>query len=609
LLARSRKLDIVFVSILAVVLLFGFGFRVGYSWTGNTNTLSPGFIEFVEINASDYYFRSLNRSQIFQGNYTNIGLYSPWLNLNGVNRSTWPAGGGVGGIDAYDFSYLLFANATGYYSINGTTGQIDYSGGVFDTVCNNTLLARAMRMNGGKLVISAGNYTRSTNSSILIPSNTEIELPGGTIIWVQAPTTNGSIVFRNMNSSNNNIVIHGDGVLDGNKNQMSATTRMTAIQLDACTQSKVDLYIQHFRGFNLVDNKGGDDANNIFINRYYPDAGVKISKPVHQMIQAADSWLIDNCSHGWTATFGWLNYSTDYMEANFSMKGSAQGAGAERLRLVKTWTTPLDLENCNLGFWLKSEGDLSNITTLTIYLEIWDVHNVARQFRWSAVEDELNGSDDVWSFHIFPYNNFVISNAINMSEIDDMRFRFLADDDGWNVSIDEFTAFPIQRSNPNGAVIFTFDGPYPHQWQWAYTAMNRYGYKGNIATSYDIPGESPGNGGTYLANLTKLYDQGWDICVYSRAFDGAVPPRPLSEAEILDFALRQKQWLLDNDFIRSADYLHANQHLGDVYTYDLLSDYFIFQKALHVSSVSSTALPTMYFYGGATTYANDYAAI
>jgi len=200
---RSRILDVVIAGLIGLILSFPISLQLVYSWTGNTNTFSPGFAEINQINATQYWFRDLNRSQIYQGNYTGIGLDTDWINatdfylrniniterlqgnysqtglittwleLGGVNRTTWPAGGGAG-LDEYPFEYFVFNNVTGVYAIN-STGAIEFSG------TNNTRIINwalgnltAGRVNYEKVII-AGNY--SIGGSLRLSSDyTELDL-------------------------------------------------------------------------------------------------------------------------------------------------------------------------------------------------------------------------------------------------------------------------------------------------------------------------------------------------------------------------------------------------------------------------------------------------
>jgi len=182
---KSRKLDIVvaffFVALFSSLLTL----QVVTSWTGNQNTLSVGFVEVNEINATDYYFRDVNVSERIQGNYNLTGLWSPWLSLNGVNRSTWPAGGGVPfdqSLNTTDDVSFNSVNATSTYyyrSVNrsdyliqeryegstafvGFNTSLDYMENYFlcDGVNDHVQIQQALDYVGsGKVTLSEGNFS------------------------------------------------------------------------------------------------------------------------------------------------------------------------------------------------------------------------------------------------------------------------------------------------------------------------------------------------------------------------------------------------------------------------------------------------------------------
>jgi len=121
-----RKMDAVFISILSIILIFGLGFRVGYTWTGNTNTLSPGFLEVNEINATGYYWSGQNRTMntlspgFLEVNEINATGYY-WSGQNRTEMMAYPVNSGA----------TLSSNGTwvphGLVGDPGTNGSITLS--------------------------------------------------------------------------------------------------------------------------------------------------------------------------------------------------------------------------------------------------------------------------------------------------------------------------------------------------------------------------------------------------------------------------------------------------------------------------------------------------
>lgn len=121
----SSKKTIVAI-LIGVLLSLPLSMQLAYSWTGNTNTFSPGYVEIDQINATQYYWNSVNRTDVLQ----------------------YPE---------QTASYIIFKDGSTYYAKNGFTGQIDYSGTDASLVINNAINA-VSNYTGGLIYIKAGYY-------------------------------------------------------------------------------------------------------------------------------------------------------------------------------------------------------------------------------------------------------------------------------------------------------------------------------------------------------------------------------------------------------------------------------------------------------------------
>jgi hypothetical protein len=125
-----RKMDAVFISILSIILIFGLGFRVGYTWTGNTNTLSPGFLEVNEINATGYYWSGQNRTEMMAypvNSGATVGSNGTWIphGLVGDPGTNGSITLSLRGPSAYNATWILRVPTV--LSSNATHFQIEFT--------------------------------------------------------------------------------------------------------------------------------------------------------------------------------------------------------------------------------------------------------------------------------------------------------------------------------------------------------------------------------------------------------------------------------------------------------------------------------------------------
>jgi hypothetical protein len=349
-----------------------------------------------------------------------------------------------------------------------------------------------------------------------------------------------------------------------------------------------------------------DNILQAFFKQTLASPPTQITPLIDTILEKSPQTIIDGLNSGWTATYGTITYNTnDFVTSPASLLGTPRTTGPERLKFQKTFVTPIDLTNSNIGFWIKTTGAIPS--DLTFYLEAWDNTKLAtnyRQWRYITQGDPLVGSDATWSHHFVLSDTYNSETPIDMTKITKLVFRFISPTSSdWTISIDDLRAFPNPNLFPNGAVILTFDGPYPHQIDWAYPIMQKYGYNGVIATSKDA-GDN-----TVKPQLAQLYASGWDIVVYARMFDNSTTPQHLSETQILNYVITQQQWLNSLGYTRSSAFLQCNRHLTNVYTDTLLSKYFYFVKGNHWLASTSTKFPTTALTGVSLVPENDLARL
>ncbi len=443
----------------------------------------------------------------------------------------------------------------------------------------------AITTNAGGVIAFFGTFTKDTIAGLSVPSNTHLVI-NGTFTFA-TDVGDGATLFVNSDTSsgNTNIMIDGSGILDGNKTNQSVGEQV-AVTLTNCSMCKVDILIQNFRGKNF-NNTGALSYSNKLINRAYPDAN-KIDSIENIIFQNFPHFEIDDLTTGWATKYGSVTYdSDDYISAGTSLKGTAAASESEPLRIYKT-ISATNLTDCNIGFYIKIDTD--EVTNM--YVAIYDAAGKYRQWRFTN-SPNFGLTGNVYTYQIINWRNFYNDNGLDSTAVTKIEFRFFGGAD-YIVHIDNLSALPIQDMFPNGAVILTFDGPYERQFTVANPKMEEYGYKGVLGTALD-GGDSDFRD---PAIFGKLYQQGWDIVVYGRMFDESAPAEHLSEAEVLDFALTQQQWLRDNGLIRGSQFLQCNRHLLDAYCYDLLSDYFYFLKGYHFTSADIFNAPFFNIYGG-----------
>jgi hypothetical protein len=455
-----------------------------------------------------------------------------------------------------------------------------------------------------------------------------------------------SDVFLNYSSSDGVSLVNGsckvrltfDGVVKKSENITISTSASSPIKLVSMTVSEEEIlgwddkmYQNHqlsyeisanvtfnalWQGGKLNSSKTLSHVEEIELTLTRDSVYTEKITPLEDTIlKMSDSRLIDGMDSGWSATVGSIFFdSSDYVTASGSLKGTPSGTNEGHLAFQKSFSGhPIDLKECNLGFYIKTSGDMPS--DFTFHLEVYDTSSRVRVWSYYNTGSRLSGSDEIWSHHFVGSTDFDYATTIDMTKINRVVFKFDSATSGnWTFSVDELRAFPVQKLFPNGAVILTFDGPYAHQYDWAEVKMDEYGYSGVIATAQlNIQART-----TLKDHLKVLYDKGWDICVYGRLFDYQDPPQHLEESLILNdtlgafndgYVLGEKLWLDKMGFTRSSHFLQCNRHMLDVYTEDILSNYFYFIKGTHWLGSNRVTLPTLAFHGVTHSFEQDLADV
>ena len=124
-----------------------------------------------------------------------------------------------------DADYIIFKDGSDYKAKNGTTGAIDESSGVFETLWGSVMAKMA---GGGDIYLDSGLYMKTSTAGLGIYSNVHVEMGANTIIRLSANVGNDPRIF--WVESEENITISG-GELDGNKNAHTTITGIASMAI------------------------------------------------------------------------------------------------------------------------------------------------------------------------------------------------------------------------------------------------------------------------------------------------------------------------------------------------------------------------------------------
>ena len=139
------------------------------------------------------------------------GVNVDWIDLGGVNRTTWPSGGGGGsGLPMYPWEYLFYTNATSNYLVD-ETGSIVSSGTdqtIWEYAANNT--------SGGQWYVSPGTYT--INNINVDTANVRITgaSRGATVLYTTTANAHYILQLSGQHGYVEHLTLDGNDVADNN---------------------------------------------------------------------------------------------------------------------------------------------------------------------------------------------------------------------------------------------------------------------------------------------------------------------------------------------------------------------------------------------------------
>ena len=181
-LTKSRKLDVLFLSIILTISGFYIGTNYASSFTGVSKTLGDDFIEVESVNATYYYLDDTNITDRLGGDYTGLGAIADTLDT------------GQGANELYDMDQnVLTTSDTTFASVNTTSefyrdgenytswidhqiadSQVAFVTHVVDSASELETLVEAMANNTNYYVIA--NWTGSSTASIVLPNCSGVDL-------------------------------------------------------------------------------------------------------------------------------------------------------------------------------------------------------------------------------------------------------------------------------------------------------------------------------------------------------------------------------------------------------------------------------------------------
>ena len=131
-----RKVDIAVAFIFGILIAIPLSLQFVGAWTGTQNTLSDGYLEVANVNATNYYFGADDE------------------NLTAWVEGLIPATGYV------TADYVITVSGGNYYAYNGTGSEV-YSGAVYSTVMNSAIDSLP-GAGEGTISLTAGTFTQDT---------------------------------------------------------------------------------------------------------------------------------------------------------------------------------------------------------------------------------------------------------------------------------------------------------------------------------------------------------------------------------------------------------------------------------------------------------------
>jgi len=212
----------------------------------------------------------------------------------------------------------------------------------------------------------------------------------------------------------------------------------------------------------------------------------------------------------------------------------------------------LDLGNANLAFRVRG---VNIPTDLTLHIEAVDASG--RLCRWVFYRkgSKLEGCEEAWSVHyVSSASPYYKAAGMDLSRVSLLRYRFISVSTDWSMELSDIRAYQHLDLFPNGAVMFTLDGPHRYV-SWLEDKLEKVGAAACMATARaNLPDES---------YLMQLYGKGWDVVVYHRGFDYSSPPELLPIDVFRENALGEAEWLMSLG-VDDPYFIQCNRHLSTV---------------------------------------------
>ncbi len=440
---------------------------------------------------------------------------------------------------------------------------------------------------GGKITLLEGNYIKGNILGISVPSNTEIELLG--TIKFANNVGDGAIIFKNSDSTNDNIRIIG-GILDGNRNNQSSG-HQTAIQFTSVNRSTVDTLIQNFCGHNVQEITTG--IGNTIINRAYPNSIPETHRTQERLMS---QWkLIDDFSEGWSAVagYGTLEYDSSVKFVGEKSVHFTTEAGIEG-KLDKT-ITQFDLRNKNIALRVRTSNPAGySYMRMYICTPGWDDGIKTLEMRRPA-----GPLTDTWYIiGTDPSHPMSTYGTPDLAACSTIRIEIYG---GTNVDVYIDAMYIADKPKTRGAVILNFDDGCLDNYTNAFPRMEQYGYRGNVAVSGVRTNTTSYPDYLSLDQLKDMAAHGWDIINHM-----------WSHPEITDdddFAKYEDELRKNQDFLKSNGlgmgyrfFRPYGQYIGSVERWELINKYVALGCGglglVSAPVISAADLKTVYYFGG-----------
>ena len=344
---------------------------------------------------------------------------------------------------------------------------------------------------GKKILILDGAYNKAVSAGITVASNTEVEIIAGATIN-QTKVDASCSVFKNSDQTNGNvgIHIHGDGVLNGNRNLASAATDQYAFDFVKVTKSLVDINIDNFRTLEARLRESGC----VIKNRRYENMSKNEETLIYFNSTEQAAWTYNGRSGAWSIS------ATGGVNGNPCLQCDLNKA--ENLTVLDSrWLTAgttLDMRykafsvNVKITGW-DSRSQLESAPQGIVRLFLYDTSgsaviinspaNMAEEWIRIILYTDNIDADSYLAYRIdriyrIGINCYVPNTAYYPASV--------------TVLIDDLKVVPMK--SPCGAVAFSADDGHA-SWPTIETILSGYGYRGNYNIATDYTYDAPG--GTY----------------------------------------------------------------------------------------------------------------